>query len=128
MGGPPRDAVEEVLGAWSRVDGAAAAVSRLPAELPGPVRGRRPPCCHRGAVAVVGSSSRTYSASGGAFSLAFFDAVLYDDQSLGGSLRQAKNFLLAYSAEGRRLGEDAKRTGARCAAAPGRSRSGATRR
>jgi Peptidase family C25 len=50
----------------------------------------------RGAVAVVGSSSRIYSATGGAFSLAYLDAVLYDRQTLGGGLRSAKNFLLAY--------------------------------
>jgi hypothetical protein len=51
----------------------------------------------RGAIAVVGSSSRIYSATGGAFSLGYLDAVLYDGQSLGGGLRSAKNFLLAYS-------------------------------
>ena len=50
----------------------------------------------RGAIAVVGSSSRIYSATGGAFSLGYLDAVLYDGQSLGGGLRSAKNFLLAY--------------------------------
>jgi hypothetical protein len=50
----------------------------------------------RGAIAVVGSSSRTYSATGGAFSLGYLDAVLYDGQTLGGGLRSAKNFLLAY--------------------------------
>ena len=67
----------------------------------------------RGAVAVVGSSTRTYSGTGGAFSLAFFDATLYDDQSLGGSLRQAKNFLLAWSLlKQKRLGESAKLAGA----------------
>jgi hypothetical protein len=50
----------------------------------------------RGALAVVGSSSRIYSATGGAFSLGYLDSVLYDEQSLGGGLRSAKNFLLAY--------------------------------
>src|SRR5262249_34089225 len=71
------------------------------------------PLIHRGAVGEVGSSTRTYSASGGAFSLAFFDALLYDDQPLGGALRQAKNFLLAYSLlKHRRLGDEARRTGA----------------
>jgi hypothetical protein len=71
------------------------------------------PLVQRGAVAVVGASTRTYSGSGGAFSLAFFDAALYDDQSLGGSLRQGKNFLLAYSLlKQKRLGENAKLTGA----------------
>ena len=44
------------------------------------------PLLQRGAVAIIGSSTRTYSASGGAFTLAFFDALLYDDQSLGGAL------------------------------------------
>src|SRR5438094_10292940 len=34
------------------------------------------PLIQRGAVAVVGSSTRTYSGTGGAFTLAFFDAVL----------------------------------------------------
>ncbi|TMQ31625.1 MAG: hypothetical protein E6K70_22415 [Planctomycetota bacterium] len=55
------------------------------------------PLLQRGAVAIVGSPTRNYSGSGGAFTLAFFDALLYERQSLGGALRQAKNFLLAYS-------------------------------
>jgi len=67
----------------------------------------------RGAVGVVGSSTRTYSASGGACSLAFFNALLYEEQTVGGSLRQAKNFLLAYSLlKDKRLGKQATRTGA----------------
>ncbi len=71
------------------------------------------PLLRRGAVGVVGSSTRTYSASGGAFSLAFFDALLYDQQSLGGSVRQAKNFLLAYSLlKEKRLGKEARLGGA----------------
>jgi len=71
------------------------------------------PLLQRGAVGVVGTSTRTYSASGGACSLAFFDAILYEDQSLGGALRQAKNFLLAYSLlKEKRLGKEAKRGGA----------------
>jgi hypothetical protein len=71
------------------------------------------PLLRRGAVGVVGSSTRTFSASGGAMSLAFFNALLYDDQSAGAALRQAKNFLLAYSLlKEKRLGEEAKRTGA----------------
>jgi hypothetical protein len=76
------------------------------------------PLLRRGAVGVVGSSTRIYSASGGACSLAFFDALLYDDRSLGGALRQAKNFLVAYARlKEKLLGKDAKRTGAnlRCA-------------
>jgi hypothetical protein len=71
------------------------------------------PLIQRGAVAVVGSSTRTYSGTGGAFSLAYFDAMLYEDQSLGGSLRQSKNFILAYSLlKQKRLGDSAKLTGA----------------
>jgi hypothetical protein len=75
--------------------------------------GKAGPLLSRGAVGVVGSSTRTYSASGGACSLAFFDALLYDGQSLGAALRQAKNFLLAYSLlKEKRLGKEATRTGA----------------
>ncbi len=71
------------------------------------------PLLSRGAVGVVGSSTRTYSASGGACSLAFFDALLYDGESLGGALRQSKNFLLAYSLlKEKRLGGEATRAGA----------------
>src|SRR5262249_13387624 len=71
------------------------------------------PLLERGAVGIIGTSTRTYSASGGACSLAFFDALLYQNQSLGGSLRHAKNFLLAYTLlKEKRLGEDAKLRGA----------------
>ncbi len=76
------------------------------------------PLLRRGAVGVVGSPVRTYSASGGACSLAFFDALLYEDQTLGGALRQAKNFLLAYAQlKEKRLGKDARRAGANLRAA-----------
>jgi hypothetical protein len=71
------------------------------------------PLLQRGAIGVIGSSTRTYSGSGGAFTLAFFDAMMYDHQSLGGALRQAKNFLLAYTIlKEKRLGENAKLAGA----------------
>jgi hypothetical protein len=71
------------------------------------------PLFTRGVVGVVGTSTRTYSASGGAISLAFFDAHLHADQTVGASLRQAKNFLLAYALlKERRLGKEAKRGGA----------------
>ena len=71
------------------------------------------PLFQRGAVSVVGTPTRNYSGSGGAFTLAFFDAMLYDDQSLGGALRQAKNFLLAYSLlKEKRLGSNARLGGA----------------
>jgi len=55
------------------------------------------PFLERGAVGVIGTSSRTYSGSGGAFSLAFFDALIYEDQSVGAALRSAKNFMLAFA-------------------------------
>lgn len=71
------------------------------------------PFLDRGAVAVVGASARTYSGSGGALSLSYFDAFLYDKQSLGASLRHAKNFLLCFALlKEKRLGDDAKLTGA----------------
>jgi hypothetical protein len=71
------------------------------------------PLLQRGSVGVVGSSTRIYSGSGGAFTLAFFNALLYDGQPVGASLRQAKNFLLAYSLlKEKRLGKDAKLGGA----------------
>jgi hypothetical protein len=71
------------------------------------------PVLRRGSVAVIGSSTRTYSGSGGAFSLAFLDAMLYEDQTVGGALRQAKNFLLTYQLlKEKRLGAQARLTGA----------------
>jgi len=67
----------------------------------------------RGALAVAGSSTRIYSATGGSFALAYVNALLHDRQSLGGGLRQAKNFLLAYALlKEKRLGKDARLTGA----------------
>jgi hypothetical protein len=76
------------------------------------------PLLSRGAIGVLGTSTRTYSGSGGAMSLAFFNALLYEGQTLGGSLRQAKNFLLAYAMlKDRRLGGQAARTGANLRAA-----------
>ncbi|MCS6850687.1 MAG: C25 family cysteine peptidase [Gemmataceae bacterium] len=67
----------------------------------------------RGCLGVVGSSTRIYSATGGAFSLAYFDAILYDGQSLGGALRQAKNFLMVYALlKEKRLRGDARLLGA----------------
>jgi Peptidase family C25 len=76
------------------------------------------PQLSRGSVAVIGSSTRMYSASGGAYTLAFFDALIYEHLSLGGSLRQAKNFLLAYTLlKEKRLGQDVQRSGANLRAA-----------
>jgi len=71
------------------------------------------PFLRRGAVGVVGSPSRNYSASGGAFTLAFFDGLAYDHQTVGGALRQAKNFLMAYAQlKEKRLGTAARMGGA----------------
>ncbi len=76
------------------------------------------PLLSRGAVGAIGSSTRTYSGSGGACSLAFFNALLYDGLPVGASLRQAKNFLLVYALlKEKRLGTDATRTGANVRAA-----------
>jgi hypothetical protein len=76
------------------------------------------PLLSRGAVGIIGTSTRTYSASGGACSLAFFDALLYEERSVGAALRQSKNFLLAYSLlKQKRLGKGAQRTGANVRAA-----------
>jgi hypothetical protein len=76
------------------------------------------PLLRRGAFAVVGSATRNYSGSGGAFSLAYFDALIYEDQTLGGALRDGKNFLLCYALlKEKRLGGDAKLGGANIRAA-----------
>ncbi|HEY8506229.1 MAG TPA: C25 family cysteine peptidase, partial [Gemmataceae bacterium] len=76
------------------------------------------PVLDRGAVAVVGSTARTYSASGGAFALAFLDAMLYDGRTVGGALRQANNFLLMYAdLKEERLGGRARMGGANLRAA-----------
>lgn len=71
------------------------------------------PLYHRGAVGIVGTSTRTYSGTGGAFTLAFFNALLYDELPLGAALRQSKNFLLAYTLlKEKRLNGGAKLSGA----------------
>src|SRR5262249_9693978 len=76
------------------------------------------PDWRRGAVGVIGSPSRTYSGSGGAFALAFFDALLYEDQPVGGALRSAKNFMLALAElKEKRLGPRSQLGGANVRAA-----------
>jgi hypothetical protein len=71
------------------------------------------PFLERGAVGVLGSSSRTFSGSGGALSLSYFEALAYEKQSAGGALRHAKNFLLCFALlKEKRLGKDTKFTGA----------------
>jgi hypothetical protein len=71
------------------------------------------PLLSRGAVGVLGTSTRTYSGSGGAFSLAFLDGCVYEDRTTGDSLRQAKNFLVCYALlKEKRLGPQATHLGA----------------
>src|SRR5262249_39777776 len=71
------------------------------------------PFFQRGAVGVLGSSSRTFSGSGGALSLSYFDALVYEKQSAGASLRHAKNFLLCFALlKEKRLGANTKFAGA----------------
>ncbi len=67
----------------------------------------------RGAAAVVGTPNRTYSGSGGALTLGFFDSLAYDGRPVGASMRHAKNFLLCYAdLKAKRLGAAAKMGGA----------------
>ena len=87
------------------------------------------PLFRRGAVAVVGSSTRTYSGTGGAFSLAFFDALLYDDQPLGGALAPGEELpARLLPAQGEAPGRQGEAPGGQCVPRPGRSPCGATRR
>jgi hypothetical protein len=72
----------------------------------------------RGAVSVAGSPNRTYSGSGGALSLGFFDAVSYDHRPAGAAMRHARNFLVCYAdLKEKRLGDAAKLGGANLRAA-----------
>jgi Peptidase family C25 len=76
------------------------------------------PFLERGAIGVIGTSSRTYSGSGGALSLAFFDALAYEHQSIGAALRSAKNFMLAFAQlKEQRLGAKSQLGGANIRAA-----------
>jgi hypothetical protein len=71
------------------------------------------PLLERGAVAVIAPGSYTFSASGGAFCMAYFDAMFYDGKTLGGALREAKNFMLAYAQlKDKRLGQPHPKSGA----------------
>lgn len=71
------------------------------------------PFLERGALAVVGSSTRTYSGSGGALALSYLDALVHEKQTLGQGLRHAKNFLLAFAKlKEQRLGEKSTLGGA----------------
>ena len=71
------------------------------------------PFLERGAIAVLGCSSRTYSGSGGALAHSYFDALVYEKQTVGAALRHAKNFLLCFAQlKEKRLGEETKLIGA----------------
>lgn len=71
------------------------------------------PFLTRGAVAVLGASSRTYSGSGGALALSFFDGLVHEKQTVGAALRHAKNFLVCFAHfKEQRLGEESKLGGA----------------
>ena len=54
------------------------------------------PLFRTGTIAYIGSNSYIHSASGAAFTKAFFDAVLYEDMDVGSALLYAKNYLLTW--------------------------------
>ena len=54
------------------------------------------PLFRAGTVAYIGSTSAIHSASGAAFTKAFFDAILYEDMDVGSALLYAKNYLLTW--------------------------------
>jgi hypothetical protein len=49
----------------------------------------------KGTIAILGTSTAVYSASGAALARMFFDAILYGGQDLGTATRDARNYLLA---------------------------------
>ena len=54
------------------------------------------PLFRAGTIAYIGSTSAIHSASGAAFTKAFFDAILYEDLDVGYALLYAKNYLLTW--------------------------------
>lgn len=56
------------------------------------------PLFRSGAIGYVGSKTAIHSASGAAFSKAFFDAIMYRDMDVGSALLYAKNYLLNWVA------------------------------
>jgi len=80
------------------------------AELNAQVAG---PLLDRGAVAVIGTPNRMFSGSGGAYVLAFSDALAYDGMTVGQAMRHAMNYMLLYAElKEMRLGGDARLGGA----------------
>ncbi|MFO0801256.1 MAG: C25 family cysteine peptidase [Gemmataceae bacterium] len=80
------------------------------AELNAQVAG---PLLDRGAVAVIGTPNRMFSGSGGAYVLAFSDALAYDGMTVGQAMRHAMNYMLMYAElKEVRLGGDARLGGA----------------
>ena len=87
------------------------------------------PLFDRGAVAVVGSSSRIYSATGGAFSLAYLDGVLYDGPVARRSAAAGEELSARLQPAERQATRDHRPSSAgQTFGRRGRSRSGATRR
>ena len=54
------------------------------------------PLFQAGTITYIGSTSAIHSASGAAFTKAFFDAILYEDMDVGSALLYAKNYLLTW--------------------------------
>ena len=54
------------------------------------------PLFRTGTIAYIGTTSSIHSASGAAFTKAFFDAILYEDMDIGSALLYAKNYLLTW--------------------------------
>lgn len=80
------------------------------AELNAQVAG---PLLDRGAVAVVGTPNRMFSGSGGAYVLAFSDALAYEGMNASQAMRHAMNYMLLYAElKEQRLGGDARLGGA----------------
>lgn len=80
------------------------------AELNAQVAG---PLLDRGAVSVIGTPNRMFSGSGGAYVLAFSDALAYDGMTVGQAMRHAMNYMLMYAElKEVRLGGDARLGGA----------------
>ncbi|HEX4609841.1 MAG TPA: hypothetical protein VH092_16710 [Urbifossiella sp.] len=71
------------------------------------------PLQDRGVVAVIGTPNRMFSGSGGAYVLAFSDAMAYEGMSVGAAMRHAMNYMLMYAElKEMRLGGDARLGGA----------------
>lgn len=71
------------------------------------------PLFDRGLVGMIGTPNRMFSGSGGAYVLAFADALTAQGMSAGQAMRHAINYMLLYAAlKEKRLGADSKLGGA----------------